>query len=179
MALPFKIISQTEFTGISLAEAKSQCRVMASQTIDDDYISSLITVAANAAQEYLHWLTSTGVVKQFSSSGGVIQLYGKFIDEVTEVKATYNGVETTLLSSEYTFNDITEQLTISTSYSEIYITYPCGASDSKLPTSAKQGMLMLISTMYNNREDFITGLTVAKMPTTSTDLLRLTRNYVS
>jgi len=33
--------------------------------------------------------------------------------------------------------------------------------------------------MYNNREDFITGLSVEKMPLTSMKLLSLSRIYVS
>lgn len=178
MALPFKIITQTPFTAISLAEAKSQCRLMSSFVLDDDYITTLIAVAADAAQEYLHWMTSTGVVTQYVESGGDAQLYGKFITEITEVTGI-NSDGDTVPVTDYTYNDITEIITLSSGYTGYRVTYSCGASDAQLPSSAKMGMLMLISTMYNNREDFITGLSVEKMPTTSTDLLRLTRHYVS
>ena len=179
MALPFKILSQTQFTAISLAEAKSQCRLMSSQTIDDLHISSLIKGAASSAQEYLHWLVSVGQIKQYSENAGYIQLVGKFVSTIDEITATdLNGEDVVI--TDYSYNDVTEQILIPVGlYVDIFITYTCGASKDNLPENVKQGILMLISTMYNNREDFITGLSVAQMPMTSKHLLGLNRHYVS
>ena len=180
--LPFKILTQTTFTAVTLAEAKSQCRLMPSFVLDDDYISALILASADASQEYLHWMVSTGTVKQYSEAGGSLKLYGRFITAITEITAiNYAGVEVTLaVDDDYTYNDVTDEVTIDASlYSDINITYACGADVSDLPGSVKQGILMMISTMYNNREDFITGLTVAKMPMTSKNLLSMSRVYVS
>ncbi len=179
--LPFKILTQTDFTAVTLDEAKSQCRLLSSFTLDDDYLNSLILTAADAAQQYLHWMVSTGTVKQYSGTGGVLQLYGRYVTGITEITATDSaGDEVTLVEDDdYTYNDVTEEVTVSTAYVDIYITYACGAGTDDLPGSVKQGVLMLISTMYNNREDFIAGLTVEKMPLTSKKLLSMSRNYVS
>lgn len=179
--LPFKVISQSPFTAISLTEAKSQCRLMASDDIDDDYVNGLILAAADASQEYLHWMVSEAVVKQYSYDGGMMQLYGMYVTTITIVTAINSIGETiTLTTDEYSYNDVTEEVYVDPSlYSNINITYNCGAAPEDLPACVKQGMLMCISTMYNNREDFITGLTVAKMPLTSQKLLSLRRFYVS
>lgn len=179
--LPFKILTQTDFTAVTLAEAKAQCRLMSSFIMDDDYLTALIAVAADAAQEYLHWMVSTGTVKQYSDEGGVLQLYGRYVTSITEITATdRSGDEVTLtVDEDYTYNDVTEEITVSTVYTDIYITYACGAADNDLPAAVKHGVLMLVSTMYNNREDFITGLTVEKMPLASKCLFKLSRIYVS
>lgn len=171
--LPFKIISQDEFTAIALDEAKTQCRLLSSNTRDDDYIGALILSAAASAQEYLHWMVSTGVVTQYASDGGVIKLYGRYITEITEVLVDGE----TLAEEDYSYNPITDEITVVGT--EVFVTYSCGASTADLPKNVKCAMLMLISTMYNNREDFITGLSVEAMPLTSKKLLGLSREYVS
>jgi hypothetical protein len=177
--LPFKILTQDSFDAITLSQAKSQCRLLDSYTRDDDYITALIDVAKSVSQEYLNWMVSPGTVKQFCAKPGVVKLYGKFITEITEVTAFYGGDLVTLSEDQYSYNDVTEEVTLPDGYIYLNVTYSCGASVEQLPGSVKQGMLMLISTMYNNREDFITGLSVEKMPLTSMKLLNMSRHYVS
>ena len=177
---PFKILTQDTFTAITLTQAKSQCRLLSSFTMDDDYIESLISMAADTAQEYLNWMISTGTVKQFCPESGTVKLYGKFVTEITEVTGfNSSGDEVTLTEDEYSYNDVTEEVTISSKYIYINITYSCGASSDELPGNVRHGILMMISTMYNNREDFITGLSVEKMPMTSMGQLCKSRQYVS
>lgn len=170
--LPYKILTQDEFTAVSLEQAKAQCRRLDSYTLDDEFITGLIADASAMAQEYLNWMVSTGTVKQYSPAGGSIQLYGKFVTTITDV--TVDGE-----SIDYTYNEVTETVTVDNRYVDVYITYACGASDTELPGNVRRGILMLISTMYNNREDFITGLSVENMPLTSAKLLSVSRIYVS
>lgn len=179
--LPFKILTQDTFIAVTLAEAKAQCRLMPSFVLDDEYISSLILVAADASQEYLHWMISPGTVQQYSEHGGNITLYGKNVSAITEVTGRTNasGVDVPLSTSEYEYNPVTDVLSVNPSYVHVNVTYGCGATPAQLPHSIKQGILMMISTMYNNREDFITGLSVEKMPLTSMKLFSLSRIYVS
>lgn len=178
--LPFKIQSQDPFASVTLAEAKEQCRLTSSFTMDDDYINGLILAAADCAQEYLHWMVSPGVVKQFAEEAGEILLYGKFIDTITTVTAkNAQNEDVTLTADDYIYNDVTEAITIDDKYSDIFITYSCGADTDDLPHNVKQGILMLIATMYNNREDFVTGMSVEKMPMSSYKLLKKSRTYVS
>lgn len=179
--LPFKILTQVPFSAISLPAAKHQCRLRPSQNTEEELLSSLILGAASAAQEYLNWMVSKGTVIQFSPEGGTLQLYGGFVKAITEVKAydsTFN--EITLGTDDYKYNPVTEQIYVNPNlYYDIYVTYECGADVDELPDCVRVGILMMISTMFNNREDFITGLTVEKMPLKSQDLLGLRRLYVS
>ena len=179
--LPFKILTQDPFTAITLDDAKSQCRLMPSFVLDDNYITSLIAGAVDASQQYVHWMLSTGTVKQFAENGGSIMLYGKYVTGITEVtgRTSSSGDDITLTTDDYEYNDVTDVVTVKPSYKHVNVTYACGASTSQLPQSVRQGVLMMISTMYNNREDFITGLSVEKMPLTSMKLLSLSRIYVS
>ena len=48
-----------------------------------------------------------------------------------------------------------------------------------VPKAVKQGVLYLVSTMYNNREDVTIGMSVANMPLTSTVLLNSVKHYES
>lgn len=179
--LPFKILTQTPFAAITLAEGKSQCNLMPSNDLDDDLISGLIIASASAAQEYLHWMVSEGTVKQYSSDGGTMQLYGTHVTAITEVTATNaTGDVVTLTTDDYSYNDVTEEVFVDSSlYYDVNITYACGATKAQLPACVKQGMLLMVSTMYNSREDFVMGLSVATMPITSEKLLSLRRHYVS
>lgn len=179
--LPFKILTQDPFTAVTLDEAKSQCRLMPSFILDDNYISALILVAADAAQEYVHWMLSPGTVKQFSEVGGEVMLYGKYVTAITEVtgRTAYSDDDVVLTTDDYEWNNVTDVVTVNPSYRYVNVTYACGATTPQLPHAVKQGTLMMISTMYNNREDFITGLSVEKMPLTSMKLLSLSRIYVS
>lgn len=179
--MPFKILTQDPFTAITLAQAKSQCRLMPSFVLDDDYINTLILGSVDAAQQYVHWMLSPGTVKQFSEDGGSFILYGRYVTAITEVtgRTSSGGDDIVLTTDDYEYNDVTDTITVNSSYSYVNVTYECGATDSDLPASVRQGVLMMISTMYNNREDFITGLSVEKMPLTSMKLLSLSRIYVS
>ncbi len=180
MAKSFKVVTQTDFAAITLSEAKTQCRLLDSFTLDDAYIEGLIPDCADAAQEYLNWMVSPGTVTQFVASAGVVQLYGKFVTEITSITAFNSSGDTvTLTEDEYYYNPITEEIELSSSYYYFYINYSCGASTTELPGNVRRGIMMMISTAYNNREDFITGLTVEKMPLTSVTLLEKSRNYVS
>ena len=86
-----------------------------------------------------------------------------------------DGVEL-VVDEDYVFNEITEEIAVLSDYSDITITY---AVDGMFPQSVKHGILMLISTMYNNREDFITGLSVESLPLTAKQLFNMSRRYVS
>lgn len=165
-----KINTQTPLSGlVTLAEAKAQCRV--THTFDDDLIESLIPAAAEKAQRYTRRLLSpanvTSVIDENQRMS--VQLpYG----EVTSVN------EVLLDGEDYTdfeFDDITQKVTVDKSYSKMRVTYDCGYT--VLPDAVKHAILICISTLYNNREDFIAGVTVAELPQTSMTLLDTVRYY--
>lgn len=169
---PFKIVSQDDFSVVSLAEAKAQCRLMTSFTMDDSFIEDVLMPAAcSIAQTHVNFLLSPGVVEQYFDVSGTYQLYGGGDISITTVIA--DGVEI----DDWSYNSITEEITINNAYEEVYVTYDCGSSS--VDANIRIAILMLISTMYNNREDYITGLSVEQMPMTSIKLLDMSKVYVS
>jgi len=164
-----KIISQADFeTIVSLTEAKAQCRVF--HEMDDSYLESLIPVAGEMAQSYCNRMLTLGsastVIESYHS---VVTLPFGDVTDVTEL--LLDGV----VSTDFTFEPVTQKLTINTAYSVAKVTYTCGYANT--PKVVKQAMLMIISTLYDTRQDHIAGLTVAKMPTTSQTLLNAVRYY--
>ena len=143
---------------------------MPSFTLDDDYLTSLITTCSELAQTYTNRLLTLGSVSGESDEyKPVVQLPWGGANAITELKL--DGVTTT----DFTFSPITQKLKLYTFYRNMQVTYSCGYD--VLPAKVKHAILIMISTFYNNRDDYITGMTVEKMPTTSQSLLNSVRYY--
>lgn len=169
-----KILSQADLKLVTLAEAKAQCRVMDSFTMDDTYIESLIDIASSLAQSYCNKLLTLGsVAGGWTEYASEITLWGGDAT-VTAVTAENGTVDIT----DFEFHEITQKLTIPSQYSELRnfdVTYDCGLIS---PTPRiKQGVLMMVSTFYNNRDDAVVGLSIEEMPMTSRDILNADRHY--
>ncbi len=80
-------------------------------------------------------------------------------------------------TTNFTFSPITQKLKITSgvAFSNIKVTYTAGYAT--LPMKVKQGILVMISTMYNNREDVATGTTVEELPLTARRLLDSIKYY--
>lgn len=166
-----QILNQTAFTDVvTLAEAKTQCRV--THTFDDDYITALIPVACEMAQSYSGRLLTLGscasVVENYQTS--ILLPFG----EVTDITELLIDGE---VSTEFEFEEVTQKVNITTTltFSKVKITYDCGYA--VVPSAVKQAILMIISTLYNNRQDFVVGLTVAEVPMVSRTLLDTVKFY--
>lgn len=170
-----RIISQSNLdTLVTLDEAKAQCRV--THTFDDDYISALIGVAAEMAQSYTNRiLTPDTTVTSFVESyqGSQIQLFSGNVTSIDEV--VIDDSDEPVEEEDYSFNEITQKLTVSLTYSNLKITYKCGYQN--IPLAVKQAMLMTISTLYNSREDFIIGSQVTELPLKATVLLNTVKHH--
>lgn len=158
-----KIVSQASMTGlVTLEEVKRQCRVFT--TFEDDYLLSLIPVYFDLCQSYTGRMLTQGsavaVVHSWQSS--VILPFG----EVTEVtKLVLDGTE----STAFTFDDISQKIFINAPYATARIEFNAGYTT--LPESVKQAILVMCSTAYNNRDDYVLGQSANQMPSTSRDLL--------
>lgn len=158
-----KIISQEPLDGlITLPEVKAHCRVFTS--FEDQYLSSLIPVYLDMAQSYTGRMLTTGsaVAVVHSWQSQVLLPYG----EVTEVtKLVLDGTE----STAFTFDDVSQMVTINAPYATARIEFNAGYET--LPVVVKQAVLVMISTAYANRDDVVVGQTVNEMPRTSRDLI--------
>lgn len=157
-----KILSQQPITGlITLPEVKSHCRVF--NTFEDTYLTSLIPVYLDMAQSYTGRMLTTGsAIIVVEGCREVLLPFG----DVTDVtKVTLDGTE----STNFTFDDITQKVTIGQAYDSARIEFIAGYAT--LPAVVKQAVLVMISTAFNNRDDVVVGQTPNEMPRTSRDLL--------
>lgn len=157
-----KILTQAPLTLVTLDEVKKQCNVFT--TFEDDYLTSLILPYCDLAQSYTCRMLTVGtavcVVEEYQPV--VLLPFG----EVTAVtKVEIDGVETT----DFTFEPVTQKVKINTGYSEAKIYFSAGYVS--VPDVVKHAVLIMISNAFLNREDFVIGQTVAKMPMTSQNLL--------
>lgn len=166
-----KINSQAALTLVTLAEARRQCRLMPDETLDDDELTLLINVCSELAQDYTHRLLTLGSVTcEVEESVTEVQLpYGN-ATEITSV--TVNGVDYT----DYSFSDISQKVKFPYSVSNVLITYNAGYET--IPAKVKQGILMMISTLFDNHNDFISGMTIEEIPIPARKLLDSVRYYV-
>ena len=101
----------------------------------------------------------------------VVQLPFGEVTEVTEL--TLDGV----ISTDFTFEPITQKIKINPSFSEAKINFNAGYTS--LPMIVKQAILIAINTAFVNRDDIVVGQTVTKLPMTSLDLLNRVKLYGS
>lgn len=158
-----KILSQQPVDGlITLDELKRHCRVFTN--FEDQYLQSLIPVCLDLCQSYTGRMLTTGTAIVVVDGGckDVLLPYG----EVTSVTSiTLDGVE----SSAYSFDDVTQKITINQPYNNARIEFVAGYAT--LPLVVKHAALILASTQYNIREDVIVGQAIHEIPRTSRDLL--------
>lgn len=163
-----KIIKQAELSLVTLEDVKDQCRVFVD--VEDKFLESLIIPYADLAQSYTGRMLTLGnavvVVEEYCPK---VQLPFGEVTEVTGVLV--DGVVT----DEFTFNTITQKVKINVPFSEAQITFNCGYE--KVPLVVRQAILIAINTAFENRGDIVIGQTVAKMPTTSLDLLDRVKFY--
>lgn len=154
---------------ITLDEAKTQLRLTALQTFDDVYISSLIPVARDRAENYTNRFFTEQQITIIWEAGfpvGSFFLPYPNLASVDEVSYTDTfGVESVVDSGSYTF-DSERQVLIATSW-------PSGAVSIKVDVTtgaplefegAKQAMLMLLTDMYELRTESVIGASIADNP---------------
>lgn len=166
-----KIQSQIDLsTLITLDEAKRQCRLIPSFTHDDDDLNHLIASCAELAQTYTYRLLTPGTISaEADEYSSVLLLPWGNVSSVSQVML--DDVE----YSDFSFSEVTGKLKIQDPYSNIKITYEAGYQT--LPIKVKQGILMMISTFYNNREDYIAGMNIEQIPLCSTRILDSVRYW--
>ena len=158
-----KIITQEPLAGlVTLEELKRQCRVFT--TFEDAYLSSLIPVFTEMAQSYTGRMLTEGsaVAVVHSWQSQVLLPFGE-VTEVTKLVLDNNE------STAFTFDDISQKIFITAPYATARIEFNAGHTS--LPESVKQAILVMCSTAYNNRDDYVLGQSANQMPSTSRDLL--------
>jgi len=158
-----RVIQQEPLQIVSIEQAKAQLNI-----IDDDseneYIQSLIDGATNLAERYTNRMLSTGTVEMSLSKGSYFIPLG-VTDSITSVKVGSEAVN-------YSFNTISQRITIHDdvepdSVVVIFDVIELSQHDRDI---ASLGVKMLVSSLYENREDTVT-MTTNDIPLNSTSIL--------
>lgn len=163
-----KITAQTPLAIVTLLEAKSQLNIVDDVT-HDTHIQLLIEAASELAEGYTKRMLSTGTVELITSGQQIFFLpYGEATEAVTAIVATVAGNPIT-----FEFEPISQIFTIDngqiTSTDKVRLIYKAGYAT--IPTSVKMGVLMIISSLFENREDIAVGLSVNDIPLSSMQIL--------
>lgn len=163
-----KIISQQPLQIVSLAEAKRQLNIVDSSE-DDAHIQLLIDACSELAEGYTNRMLSEGTVNLVTSISTLFLPYGEVTEDESPIVVTSDGVEL-----DYEFNQVSQILTIENKWpaspsTEKSITYSAGYK--MAPNCAKLGVLMMISSMFENRENTVVGLSTNDIPLNSMAIL--------
>jgi len=155
-----RVISQAPLAVVSLDEAKSQLNII-DDTSEDTYIQLLIDASTKLAEKYTGRLFSLGTVEVILSGFDVGILPFGEISELTSVVSDDANLK-------YDFEPISQMIFINTVASSVKVTFDAGYTE--VPTEAKMGILMLVSSLYENREDTV-AVSTSNIPLSSTVIL--------
>jgi uncharacterized phiE125 gp8 family phage protein len=179
--LKYKVVTPSASEVLTLNEVKAHLQIDPSFTADDAMLNAMITAVRQAAQEYLGRFLLTTVVDQFYHSWGqgLLLFFTPVIGSATVTYFNTEGNQQTLAASEYELDTTSEPSRIWPAFNKqwpalrphpnsVVVRYSCGyASAAAVPGPIKQAMLIMITAMYEHRDE-----TVKRMPTSSEYLLR-------
>ena len=179
--MALKLITAPATEPVSTSEAKSHLRV--DTTADDTLIGTLITAARQHVENHLRraLITQTWeLVMDAFPAGDVIRLPRPPLVSVTSIKYTdVAGSESTFSSAAYVVDtDSTKGRVVLKSGESwpsdtlaaangVRVRYVAGyGSAAAVPNPIRQAILLLIGTLYENRESVLVaqGVTVAQLP---------------
>ena len=179
--MALKLITAPAAEPVSTSEAKSHLRV--DTTADDTYIGTLITVARQNVESHLRRarISKSWEVVLDAFPAGVIRLPKPPLTSVTSIKYTDDeGNESTYSSANYVVDSDTEPgrvvlksgatwpaVTLAAA-NGVRVRYVAGygAAGSNVPQAIRQAILLVIGSLYENREDVLVaqGVSIGVLP---------------
>ena len=169
----------TAASGFPISEEEVRDHLRLDDNRDDAYIKSLIAVVTNFTEKFTRRALITQTWKVFFDCFPSYEIEIPFapLQSVTSVKYyDANNVLQTISSTEYIVDTAREPGRVTpipygiwpvTNYRpnavEVQFVAGYGKADA-IPQAIKQGMLIMLSHMYENREPVIVGTNVAPMP---------------
>jgi uncharacterized phiE125 gp8 family phage protein len=157
---------------VTLEDAKNHLRLELDLTTDDEYIKTLISVATQTAEQFLHRRLITQTWYLYLEGwwfNTLVMPFGQ-LESVTSIKyKDTDGDESTWSSDEYIVNTDSDPGAITLGYSESFPTdvlYPSnpitiefvcgyGTGGSDVEANIKHAIKLLISDLYENRETVV------------------------
>jgi hypothetical protein len=164
-----RVIARSAIATVTLAQAKHQLNIIDGEDdgSDDEHIQLLIDTATELAQKYTGRLFKVGTVEVLAKN------YRSWFLSYGEVASITSAVVTSDSSTAgFTFSPISQIFKFDDDFDvtqEVIVTYDAGYTET--PKAAVMGILMMVSSMWENREDTVIGMTVADIPLKSTSIL--------
>ncbi|EKD9324321.1 phage gp6-like head-tail connector protein [Vibrio vulnificus] len=164
----FKVIQKHDIAEefIPLSEIQEHCRIF------DPHEDGLLEVYRLAAIDVAEQLTNRAIGVQsvqatFDSYKARTYLPFGTIRSIASVTAMSDNDIIQLPESDYRLNPVSNEIVINSKHSkltEFIVSYEVGYEVSEIPHALKIGMLKLIATWFENREDVSNGVSVAEIP---------------
>jgi uncharacterized phiE125 gp8 family phage protein len=176
--MAYSVVTPAASEPITLTEAKNFLRVDGSD--DDTLISALISAAREMCESYCRRILVTTVIDEYfdgfpnwknPESKDIIYLSRGPVASIASVKYVDEiGSEVTVSSDAYVADLISEPARIASKagwfatngiINQVIVRYTVGTDVSSIPTPLKQGMLLIISDLYDKRDDRVRQLPTA------------------
>lgn len=177
--MAYSVVTAAASEPITLTEAKNFLRVDGSD--EEALINALISAAREMCEQYTRRILVTTTIDEYfdgfpnyksPQDKDIIYLSRGPVSSITSVKYVDEiGSEATVSSSAYVVDTISEPARIASTagwfatngiINQVIVRYTVGTDVSSIPAPLKQGMLLIISDLYDKRDD-----RVRKMPTAS------------
>jgi hypothetical protein len=165
----YRILNRSDIAVVTLKQAKNQLNMIDGEDdgVDDEHIQFLTDTAVELAEKY------TGRLFTIETVELLVKNCRSFFLPCGEVESVTSAVVTCDSSSAgFSFSPISQKFTFDDSFDitkEVVVTYNAGYA--KPENAAIMGSMMLLSSLWENREDTVTGVTVADIPLDSTAIL--------
>lgn len=173
------VVTPPSVEPVTLIEAKAHLNVLSND--DDTYIEALITVARTLAEEELGSSLITQTLKYYLDAFPLckIALPQSPVQSITTLKyVDLDGALTTWDAANYTLDAADRSARVVPAYTKswpstrcqinaVELTYVAGYGDvaADIPAPIRHGILMLISDLYENRENTAINVNASEMPT--------------
>jgi uncharacterized phiE125 gp8 family phage protein len=183
-----RIITAPVLTPVTLTEAKKHLYITAAETADDEYITSLITVATNMVEHHTNralltqtwdlWVDPNGYCLYRNHVIRIPRGPVQSVDVVEEIDE--DGTATTIDETEYTADLISEPACIrfkSARTKRVHSRYTAGytAADA-IPAPIRHAVLLQIADLFENRTNEVVGAS-SSITLVSSGIEALLRNY--
>lgn len=176
--MAFDIVTAAASEPITLTEAKNFLRV--DHNDDDTLISALITASRQMCEEYTRRILVTTTIDEYfdkfpmnrwENLSNLIYLSRGPVASITSVKYVDEiGSEVTITSDQYIIDTISEPARIQSTagwfaaagvVNQVIVRYVVGTDVSSIPKPLIQGMMLVISDLYDQRNDRVKALPTA------------------